>query len=74
MLLLYSFLDGNFETNYMEFKCTHTLSAPAGWWVVDLGDTYNVGRVSLTNRGDCCGNLPFHRLKIYFKVHPFCED
>ena len=25
------------------------------WWVVDLGRSYIVENVSVTNRGDCCG-------------------
>ena len=41
--------DGNLETG--DAKCAHTWEVTAGqWWVVDLGGTYTVGSVSITNR------------------------
>ena len=30
--------------------CAYTLISPGQWWEVDLGGTYTVGYVSITNR------------------------
>ncbi|XP_066283555.1 uncharacterized protein [Branchiostoma lanceolatum] len=35
--------------------CTHTHSEHQPWWRVDLAGTFTVTRVSILNRGDCCG-------------------
>ncbi|XP_019629805.1 PREDICTED: uncharacterized protein LOC109474031 [Branchiostoma belcheri] len=37
-------------------QCTHTNRVYQPWWKVDLGGTYPVNRVSVLNRGDCCGD------------------
>ncbi|XP_078658812.1 uncharacterized protein LOC144904091 [Branchiostoma floridae x Branchiostoma belcheri] len=37
-------------------QCTHTNHVYQPWWKVDLGGTYPVNRVSVLNRGDCCGD------------------
>ncbi|KAI8517918.1 hypothetical protein Bbelb_039350 [Branchiostoma belcheri] len=36
-------------------ECTHTDNVYQPWWKVDLEDIYTVNRVSVLNRGDCCG-------------------
>ncbi|KAI8515636.1 hypothetical protein Bbelb_064490 [Branchiostoma belcheri] len=36
-------------------ECTHTDNVYQPWWKVDLADIYTVNRVSVLNRGDCCG-------------------
>ena len=33
-------------------SCTHTNADRDPWWRVDLGEAYEVTRVSITNRGD----------------------
>ncbi|XP_064638153.1 zonadhesin-like [Lineus longissimus] len=54
-------VDGNKNTNYFSYSCTHT-SANAGdtvnnnWWAVDLVDISLIQKVVLYNRGDCCGS------------------
>ncbi len=47
--------DGNFSTNLHDGSCSMTYGgSPAGWWLVDLGQTHPIRRVVITNRGDCC--------------------
>ena len=33
-------------------SCSHTKANSDPWWRVDLGEAYEVTRVSITNRGD----------------------
>ena len=49
-------VDGNRNPNWSGRSCTHTHKQMYPWWRVDLKRFYLVGKVSLTNRGDCCGN------------------
>ena len=35
-------------------SCCHTRNEQNPWWNVDLGASYNIVGVELTNRGDCC--------------------
>jgi hypothetical protein len=51
-------VDGNNDTLSGHGSCIHTEYDvnKAPWWAVDLGRAYVVGRVYVTNRGDCCGN------------------
>ena len=48
-------VDGNRNAHYFAGSCTHTDSEMNAWWSVDLQHTYQVVRVDLTNRADCCG-------------------
>ncbi|KAL0189936.1 hypothetical protein M9458_017035, partial [Cirrhinus mrigala] len=47
-------IDGNRESNYAHGSCSITKQDRNPWWRVDLLDVYNITRVSITNRGDCC--------------------
>uniref|UniRef100_A0A8C5R028 Fucolectin tachylectin-4 pentraxin-1 domain-containing protein n=1 Tax=Leptobrachium leishanense TaxID=445787 RepID=A0A8C5R028_9ANUR len=47
-------IDGSRSTNYMSGHCTHTAQDAPPWWRLDLTKVYNVTRVKVTNRGDCC--------------------
>ena len=47
-------VDGNKNSQWNERSCTHTNRQRGAWWRVDLGGSYQVGKVKLTNRGDCC--------------------
>ncbi|KAM8930741.1 uncharacterized protein RCH25_006706 [Pelodytes ibericus] len=47
-------IDGSTNTRYMSGHCSHTDLDIEPWWRVDLTQTYNVTRVKITNRGDCC--------------------
>ncbi|XP_066270910.1 uncharacterized protein [Branchiostoma lanceolatum] len=48
-------VDGNTAGHFKEDSCTHTAKRVNGpsWWV-DLGQSYNIGRVVIFNRQDCC--------------------
>ncbi|KAM4694452.1 uncharacterized protein O3C94_004946 [Discoglossus pictus] len=48
-------IDGNDDSNYYHGSCTHTLYDYAPWWRLDLLRPYKIARVTITNRGDCCG-------------------
>ena len=47
-------VDGNRNSILSGGSCTHTNADWNPWWRVDLGEEYEVTRVSITNRGDCC--------------------
>ena len=47
----YSFRNQDFKGQ----TCTHTRRQTNPWWSVDLGAEYNIGRVRIYNRRDCCG-------------------
>ena len=49
-------VDGNITTDLFQGSCTHTDIEDRPWWEVDLGKTYDITGVEITNRGDCCGN------------------
>ncbi|XP_078682392.1 polycystin-1-like protein 2 [Branchiostoma floridae x Branchiostoma belcheri] len=47
-------VNGNTNSNYHAWYCTHTaLEADPSWWV-DLGQSYMIDRVAIFNRQDCC--------------------
>ncbi|XP_072526176.1 fucolectin-like [Salminus brasiliensis] len=46
--------DGNRNTNIYAKSCSTTDKQFYPWWRVDLLDEYLIGRVVITNRGDCC--------------------
>eukprot|EP00795_Rhopilema_esculentum_P002210 gene2210-17812_t len=47
-------VNGQTGTNYLFGFCAHTAQQLQPWWRVDLGATYSIGTVKVTNRGDCC--------------------
>jgi len=47
-------VDGNTDGTFNHNSCTHTLNGGTQWWAVDLGEESHIGRVRITNRGDCC--------------------
>ncbi|XP_066300222.1 uncharacterized protein [Branchiostoma lanceolatum] len=50
-------VDGNRGTSVSWYsQCLHTDRVYQPWWKVDLDEAYPVNRVSVLNRGDCCGN------------------
>ena len=55
-------VDGNTNSDYFGgSSCTHTNRQRNAWWRVDLGRVWAVGKVKITNRGDCCE----HRLRAF---------
>jgi hypothetical protein len=60
-------VDGNPNANWAGSSCTHTDSETNPWWVVDLGESYDISKVVIYNRnpnGMCelwhyiCGDVP----------------
>ena len=50
--------DGNPNTDYHAGSCTHTVGEGvfnSPWWRVTLAAPRTLAVVSVTNRGDCCG-------------------
>ncbi|XP_066450754.1 CUB and zona pellucida-like domain-containing protein 1 [Eleutherodactylus coqui] len=47
-------IDGSPSADHMSGHCTHTKLDIEPWWMVDLMNTFNVTKVKITNRGDCC--------------------
>jgi hypothetical protein len=47
--------DGWTNGQWSQNSVTHT-DFEAGWWQVDLGKPYRIGRVEIFNRTDCCGD------------------
>ncbi|XP_042322587.1 uncharacterized protein LOC121930412 [Sceloporus undulatus] len=47
-------VDGSTSVEYIRGHCTHTELEINPWWTVDLTEEFQVSRVSITNRGDCC--------------------
>ena len=50
-------VDGNANSNYMPGFCTHSGYVSEQYWAVDLGQSYWITSLRITNRGDCCGNV-----------------
>ncbi|KAM4695482.1 fucolectin-like isoform 1-T1 [Discoglossus pictus] len=48
-------IDGNQNSNYYHGSCAIVNNDVGPWWRVDLIKSYKIGYVSITNRGDCCG-------------------
>ncbi|XP_041946404.1 uncharacterized protein LOC121707722 [Alosa sapidissima] len=47
-------VDGRKDGMFNAGSCTHTETETNPWWRVDLSRPYNITRVTITNRGDCC--------------------
>ncbi|XP_075125454.1 fucolectin-like [Leptodactylus fuscus] len=56
MAMAMNAIDGNQDSNYIHGSCTHTHQELSPWWRVDLLRSYRISHISITNRGDCCGN------------------
>ncbi|XP_072550443.1 fucolectin-like, partial [Salminus brasiliensis] len=48
-------VDGDDDANARRGSCTFTKSEANPWWRVELPGVYNITCVTITNRGDCCG-------------------
>ena len=48
--------DGNVDGTFDKGSVTHTNEETNPWWLLDLGDTKDVGKIVIHNRSDCCGD------------------
>ncbi|XP_064644356.1 uncharacterized protein LOC135498116 [Lineus longissimus] len=65
--------DGKASPYYFDGTCSTTLkNLLVQWWRVDLGKVYDVERVLITNRVDCCAHyLRSYRVKLFDVWNPF---
>lgn len=49
-------VDGNRSGNFNNGSVTHTNLATNPWWRVDLGAVYNLDKINIYNRTDCCSD------------------
>ncbi|XP_041366745.1 fucolectin-like [Gigantopelta aegis] len=62
-------VDGDTNSDYMHSSCMHTNDGYGQWWEVDLFGFYEIERVVVFNRVDCCSD----RLK-NFTIKVFVND
>jgi hypothetical protein len=48
--------DGNLDGNYANGSVTHTNAENNPWWLIDLGEVKDIGKIIIANRADCCGD------------------
>ncbi len=48
--------DGNVNGVYAEGSVSHTAEETNPWWLLDLGDTQDIGKLVIHNRTDCCAD------------------
>jgi hypothetical protein len=65
-------VDGRTNTHYGHRSCTHTHHQHRAWWRVDLQRYCGIQRVTVWNRGDCCGyRLNPFRVRVGNHGHPY---
>ncbi|XP_063071291.1 uncharacterized protein LOC134462286 [Engraulis encrasicolus] len=47
-------VDGDRNSNYNRKPCAHSVGEDNPWWRVDLGKSFHISQVTITNRVDCC--------------------
>ena len=47
-------VDGNTNGQWGGGSCTHTNADDQAWWQIDLGKKYEIAKVVIFNRQDCC--------------------
>ncbi|MBC6993354.1 RICIN domain-containing protein [Neolewinella lacunae] len=64
-------VDGKTDGRWQNGSVTHTSSAGQNnpWWTVDLGDIYEISRIRIWNRTDCCAER-LDNFKVLVKNHP----
>ncbi|KAL5249183.1 hypothetical protein ACHWQZ_G018138 [Mnemiopsis leidyi] len=64
--------DGRSNGNYWDGSCTHSGSTDYNMWKVDLIDKYEVNRVVIHNREDCCQER-INGVKVFVNNNPCGE-
>lgn len=67
-------VDGNTDGNWQSNSVTHTISEGENnpWWTVDLGEVYDIYKIRIWNRTDCCAER-LDNFKILVKSLPAGE-
>ncbi|WP_416885187.1 PilC/PilY family type IV pilus protein [Marinospirillum sp.] len=68
-------IDGNRNGVFGQGSVTHTDSTgnQFEWWHLDLGDFYDISRIEIFNRTDCCGNR-LRNVHVMVSSEPFTLD
>ncbi|XP_075067707.1 fucolectin-6-like [Mixophyes fleayi] len=45
-------IDGNIDSDYFHYSCSHTNSSYNAWWQLDLKQSYKIAKVVVTGRSD----------------------
>lgn len=48
--------DGNVDGVFSNGSVTHTNEQTNPWWLLDLGESKDLGKIVIYNRADCCGD------------------
>jgi hypothetical protein len=48
--------DGNADGDFAKGSVTHTQTETNPWWLIDLGEVKDIGKIVVVNRADCCGD------------------
>lgn len=59
-------VDGNFSGVWKDKSVTHTKKEANPWWEVDLGQLYDISKIEIFNRTDCCAER-LDNIEIYIK-------
>ena len=65
-------VDGSRKNGRTDKSCSHTKQETNPWWMVDLGGTYRVSYLKVTNRGDCCGKLGYSDYQAFLSPYKMC--
>ncbi|MCA9211680.1 MAG: discoidin domain-containing protein [Planctomycetales bacterium] len=49
-------IDGNIDGDHGKGSVSHTAESTNPWWLVDLGEAKDIGKIVIHNRSDCCGD------------------
>ncbi|XP_072000072.1 fucolectin-1-like [Engystomops pustulosus] len=49
-------IDGNTNSKFGFGSCSSTNNDDSAWWRVDLLEPHKISHITITNRGDCCGD------------------
>uniref|UniRef100_A0A3B4T626 F5/8 type C domain-containing protein n=1 Tax=Seriola dumerili TaxID=41447 RepID=A0A3B4T626_SERDU len=72
--IAYNAIDGNRGTNWDQASCTHTNYNLNAWWRVDLGKTFKVFSVTITNRDTYPQRLNGAEIRIGNSISNFGND
>ncbi|XP_075056548.1 fucolectin-1-like [Mixophyes fleayi] len=48
-------IDGDTNSDFGHGSCSSTTNEASPWWRVDLLKSYKISHITITKRGDCCG-------------------
>ncbi len=66
-------VDGNTNGNFNAHTTTHTNRDSHAWWQVDLQGYYDISKIEIYNRTDCCSDR-LNNAKVFISERPFGND